>query len=267
MPEGPEVRIVTDSLAKSIAGMTIVSVEVLSGRYVRHGAPEGLEEFSSLLPVTVSAISCKGKFIYFKAGNWFIWNTLGMSGGWSRSEQKHSRVRFTLSDGSKLHFNDTRNFGTLKFVKGEENLAKKLQTLGPDMLSEDVTDEIFEQRISHLGCSVAEALMDQSVICGVGNYLKSESLYFAQISPHRSCKDLSPSELANLNRTVKKVIRASYATGGATIYTFQNFEGQKGEYTRRFAVYNQVKDPQGLEVTREVTNDGRTTFWVKGVQT
>ena len=68
------------------------------------------------------------------------------------------------------------------------------------------------------------------------------------------------------NETVKKVIRASYATGGATIYTFQNFEGQKGEYTRRFAVYNQVKDPQGLEVTREVTNDGRTTFWVKGGQ-
>ena len=266
MPEGPEVRIVTDSLAKSIAGMTVVSIEVLSGRYVKHGSPEGLDIFSGVLPATIDSVSCKGKFIYFKAGNWFIWNTLGMSGGWSRSHQKHSRVRFTFSDGSMLHFNDTRNFGTLKFVSGEDKLYQKLQSLGPDMLSEDVKDETFEQRIGHLKCTIAEALMDQSVVCGVGNYLKSESLYFSRISPHRVCKDLTPSELRSLNETVKKVIRASYATGGATIYTFQNFEGEKGEYTRRFAVYNQVKDPQGLEVTREVTNDGRTTFWVKGVQ-
>jgi len=266
MPEGPEVRIVTDSLAKSIAGMTIVSIEMLSGRYVRHGAPEGLDDFSSAFPATVNSVACKGKFIYFKVGNWFIWNTLGMTGGWSRGPQKHSRVRFTFSDGSTLHFNDARNFGTLKFVRGEEELHKKLQSLGPDMLAEDVKDDIFEQRLGNLKGTIAEGLMNQSVVCGVGNYLKSESLYFAQISPHRLCKDLSPAELKRLNETVKKVIRASYATGGATIYTFQNFEGQKGEYTRRFAVYNQVKDPQGLEVTREVTDDGRTTFWVKGVQ-
>jgi formamidopyrimidine-DNA glycosylase len=101
----------------------------------------------------------------------------------------------------------------------------------------------------------------------VGNYLKSESLYFAGISPLRHVASIGDDDLARLNKTIKSVIRASYKTGGATIYTFQGFDGEKGEYTRRFAVYNQEKDPAGLEVTREVTDDGRTTFWVKGVQT
>lgn len=267
MPEGPEVKIVTESLSQYISGRTVVAIEILSGRYQRHGPPEGLDVLQKELPATFDSVSCKGKFIYAQLGGWFMWNTLGMTGGWSQSPKKHSRVKFTFQDGSCVHFNDPRNFGTLKFCSDIKGLQQKLKSLGPDMLAEDVSDEAFSAAISSRRGTIAEAVMDQSVISGVGNYLKSESLYFSGISPHRICSTLSPQELSRLNATIKSVIRASYQTGGATIYTFQNFEGEKGEYTRRFAVYNQVKDPQGLEVTREVTNDGRTTFWVKGVQT
>jgi formamidopyrimidine-DNA glycosylase len=109
--------------------------------------------------------------------------------------------------------------------------------------------------------------MDQTVVSGVGNYLKSECLYFAGISPHRICSSISDQELSQLNDTIKAVIRQSYKTGGATIYTFQNFEGEKGQYTSRFAVYNQENDPQGREVQSFTSPEGRTTFWVPEAQT
>lgn len=250
-------------------GKSITHINYLGGRYARHGPPEGHTEIASVLPQNVSVTSCKGKFIYITLNSeWVIWNTLGMTGSWSKTKQKHSRAELVLDDGTSVFFNDPRNFGTLKYVHGLEALQEKLDELGPDMLAEDVSDDLFIARMRKKNSrTITENLMDQKLVCGVGNYLKSESLYFAGISPLREVSAIADSELAKLNSTIKSVIRASYQTGGATIYTFQNFEGEKGEYTRRFAVYNQVNDPQGLEVTREVTNDGRTTFWAKGVQT
>ena len=259
----------SESLGRALQGRAIVSINYLSGRYTKHGPPEGHAEIASVLPQIVSVASCKGKFIFLALQNdWAIWNTLGMTGGWSKTKHKHSRAEFVLDDGSSVFFNDPRNFGTLKYVHGLGALQEKLDELGPDMLSEDVPDAVFIARMRKKNNRmITENLMDQRVICGVGNYLKSESLYFAGISPLRHVASIGDDDLARLNKTIKSVIRASYKTGGATIYTFQGFDGEKGEYTRRFAVYNQEKDPAGLEVTREVTDDGRTTFWVKGVQT
>ena len=269
MPEGPEVRIVTDALARTLSGRQVTGITYLYGRYTKHGPPEGHAEISSVLPQNVSVVSCKGKFIYIQLQNeWSIWNTLGMTGSWSSTLQKHSRAQLHLDDGSSVYFNDIRNFGTLKYVYGQAHLQKKLKTIGPDMLAEDVDDATFIARIRSKNARViTENLMDQTVVSGVGNYLKSECLYFAGISPHRICSSISDQELSRLNDTIKAVIRQSYKTGGATIYTFQNFEGEKGQYTSRFAVYNQENDPQGREVQSFTSPEGRTTFWVPEAQT
>jgi DNA-formamidopyrimidine glycosylase len=212
-------------------------------------------------------VSCKGKFIYFKfEGGWTIWNTLGMAGSWSFKRKKHSRVMFKFNESS-IFFTDIRNFGTLKFIKGYENLQKKLDSLGPDMLSDEPTNLEFISAIrKKSNKTITEALMNQSVVSGVGNYLKSESLYLSKISPHRVVKTLSDEELSQLNQSVKATILSSYLSGGATIHTFEGFNGEFGEYSRRFAVYNQKTDPNGLKVVREKTQDGRTTFWVKEIQ-
>ena len=269
MPEGPEVRIVTDSLASALAGRSINEIIYHYGRYTKHGPPEGHTEISTCLPQFVSVVSCKGKFIYMVLQNgWTIWNTLGMTGGWSKTKQKHSRAEFVLDDGTSVFFNDVRNFGTLKYVFGQDELNDKLKSIGPDMLAEDVDSSTFISKMRKKNSrTITENLMDQTLVSGVGNYLKSECLYFSRISPHRTCDTLSDTDLVCLNDTIKAVIRQSYKTGGATIYTFQNFEGEKGQYTSRFAVYNQKKDPNGYEVKSFTSPEGRTTFWVPEVQT
>lgn len=239
----------------------------MSGRYITHGPPAGLEEFISSLPSTVTKVGCKGKFIYILFDNGYsMWNTLGMAGSWSPVIGKHSRFKLNFKDGS-AYFNDIRNFGTIKVTRNINELYKKLGMLGPDMLSENVTDPVFMGRIRKKDSkTVAEAIMNQSVISGVGNYLKSESLYLAQISPHRNVSDLSDQDLSDLNNAIKLTIQSAYKSGGATIHTFLGFDGKEGEYSRRFAVYNQKYDPVGNKVVREQTRDRRTSFWVPEIQ-
>jgi formamidopyrimidine-DNA glycosylase len=267
MPEGPECRKIAESLAKFASGKTLISVEILSGRYTKK-LPTGFEYFKESFPVPVVGVGVHGKFIYWILKKDFsIWNTLGMSGSWSSEEEKHSRVKFNFLDGSRVYFNDQRNFGTLKFVGGKQPLIEKLTSLGPDMLAKDVSDDLFIERVrkknSHNICKV---LMDQAIVCGVGNYIKADSLWLAKISPHRSVEEITNEELKILNSSIKKIIRESYNSGGATIRTYKNFDGDSGQYASRFLVYNRKVDPEGNEIIKEPTPDGRQTHWVPKIQ-
>ena len=266
-PEGAEVKLFGESLAAVVSGKDIVSVDVLSGRY-KKSAVEGLDLFRARLPAKVIGVGVHGKFLYWIVTNdVFIYSTLGMTGSWSVNATKHSRVVFRLGDDTQVFFNDQRNFGTLKMVPGRQGLLKKLQSLGPDMLSENVSDSKFtECLMKKPEWTLSEALMDQSVVCGVGNYVKAESLYQSRLSPHRQVNTLSAGDFTRLNQSIKLVLQEASTRGGASIQTYRDFDGNEGEYSQRFLVYNQQQDPDGNEVVREQTADGRTTHWVPSVQ-
>lgn len=282
MPEGPEVKRIVDQLNRELKGKKIVGMEIVSGRYMYHGPPEGIREFT-LFPQSprmipgpdrefqghiINSVKCKGKFIYFELDSgWSIWNTLGMTGGWSRKLTPHSRVSFIMDDGTKIYFNDMRNFGTIKFVYGVLNLWDKLDSLGPDMLTYDMPDHEFRSIMKkHPNKSLAQILMDQKVISGVGNYIKCESLYLAKLSPHRLCNSLSDNELDKLNKAIKSIIRDSYESGGSTFRTYQDLNGEVGSFSERFMIYGKKADPAGRKVIKEATKDKRTTHWVPSVQ-
>ena len=261
MPEGPECRKYGQDLARRVSGKTLVSIEIMTGRYLKK-IPTGIEVFRNHLPMNIVGAGTHGKFIYWILGEELsIWSTLGMTGGWSSEQSKHSRVRFVLNDGS-VYFNDQRNFGTLKFVRGKFQLIEKLKSMGPDMLANDVDDETFAAALRKKpNWEITKAIMDQSIIAGVGNYIKSDSLWLAGISPKRSVGSLSDPDMAALNRSIKHVMRESFQSGGATIRTYKTFDGKEGDYSRRFLVYNQTVDPDGNPVRKENTLDGRSTYW------
>ena len=195
MPEGPEVRRYAIDLSKSVTGKSLDSVSIISGRYSK-SAPEGLEAFQDELSLNVLGTGVHGKFMYWLLeGTWSIWSTLGMTGAWSNSPSKHTRFKFVL-DEETVYYNDIRNFGTMKFVKGPQLLINKLNTLGPDLLSEKCDNELFISRLRTQDSKlIVQALMDQSVVSGVGNYIKADSLWLAEISPHRRVADISDEEL------------------------------------------------------------------------
>ena len=267
MPEGPEVKTTVDWLL-NFKGKTIKSVGIISGRYGKKKEIPGWDRFD--YPVLLKDVNCKGKFIYFTFSDkedYYMFNTLGMSGMWSNVHSKHARVVFFFEDAEPLYFIDIRNFGTLKVVNSLSDLNKKLKSLGPDMLEGEIRPDQFYKRIHKYGHkTIAEVLMNQKVVSGIGNYLKAECLYAASISPHRYCCQITEKESNKLFYECRKIIRRSYETGGATISTYRQPGGEKGLYSRRFAVYNQKCDPLGNKVIKESTKDKRTTHWVPEIQ-
>ena len=149
MPEGPEVKKTVDWL-QNFKGKTLESVGIISGRYGKKKEIPGWERF--VFPVLLKDINCKGKFIYFtfsdEQEDYYMFNTLGMSGMWTNVRTTHARVCFLFKDAEPLYFTDIRNFGTLKIVTSEKELNKKLNSLGPDVLSNSGMDaSVFRKRL------------------------------------------------------------------------------------------------------------------------
>ena len=262
MPEGPEVRRMTQDLASVVSEKTLVSINVLSGRYTKKSI-EGLAEIKTELPTKIIGAGCHGKFIYMLTASGFnVWNTLGMSGRWSTKRTKHSRVKLSFENSDPVYFEDIRNFGTVKVVYGKHKLLKKLGSLGPDLLAEDIDEDFFVSRLrSKDEKNITKVLMDQKVFAGIGNYVKAEALWLSEIDPRLEVKAIPDKKLKILCKAVKNVLRESYNTGGATFATHKNFSGVSGEYNHRFLCYGRKVDAEGNKVEKITTPDGRTTHW------
>ena len=106
MPEGPEVKRMSQDLASEVSGKLLTSIEVLSGRYTKKPLA-GLTEVNKVLPTKIIGAGCHGKFMFMLTSSGYnVWNTLGMTGRWSRTKTKHSRVEFAFESGSKIYFED-----------------------------------------------------------------------------------------------------------------------------------------------------------------
>ena len=134
-------------------------------------------------------------------------------------------------------------------------------------MSSYVDTDLFLDRLNKKPkWSIAKALMNQSVVSGIGNYLKAEILYASKISPHRLCQDLTRKEVELIAEKSFEITNASYQSGGATILTYRDENDEKGLYSRRFMVYNHKTDPEGNKVIKETTTDKRSTYWVPEIQ-
>ena len=271
MPELPEVARTALSLNNAIQGENLNEVIIHSGRYVRHGDPFGLDRFRQDLPAKVDEVSFQGKLILFqftgKSGKrWWAWNTLGMSGGWRYDHTKHGHVEFKTDEGS-VFFTDARNFGTIKFIDNEAETIKKMRSIGPNHLAQDIPDELFKERLmKYPESTMPEVLMNQALIGGIGNYIKAEVLYRAGVSPHRQVKTLSDIEFSKLNEATRDVVRSSFANRGASISTYKGMDGEDGDFVFSFKVYGRNICEQGYPVVKEVTREGRTTWWSPEIQ-
>ena len=252
----------SQDLAAAVSEKTLVGINVLSGRYTKKDI-EGLPEINAELPTKIIGAGCHGKFIYaLTSSGHNIWNTLGMSGRWTKKRTKHARVEFVLQGEDPVYFEDVRNFGTLKVVYGKTALIKKLKSLGPDLLAEDIDEDFFVARLREKNNKhITKVLMDQKVFSGIGNYVKAEALWLAEIDPRLTVGEISDEKLTILCKAVKNILRESYNTGGATFKVHKDFFGKDGNYSGRFLCYGRKIDAEGNKVERIKTEDGRTTHW------
>ena len=135
------------------------------------------------------------------------------------------------------------------------------------MLSDPPTASQFIDRLRRKPhWNITKALMDQSIVSGIGNYIKAEVLYRAKVSPWMSVADLSDAQLTEIYEATCWVIKASYESRGVTLRDYVMPDGSTGDYQFNFLCYSQRTDPLGNPIKKETTPDGRTTWWCPEIQ-
>ncbi len=145
---------------------------------------------------------------------------------------RSTRVTFTFADGSHLYFNDQRKFGWVKLIPTIEvpniDFMKKV---GPEPLEADFTPEQFAARFKRRAKSpIKAALLDQTVVAGVGNIYADESLWGAKIHPLRKVATITDAEFNKLYHELRDVMNLAIAKGGSTDKNYVNAEGKRGSY-------------------------------------
>lgn len=269
MPEVAEVRRYVDQLNKEYGGHTLKGVEVVGGRFEKDendGRGLGFELLH--FPVKNVNINSKGKFMWWTMDeihpiHFFI--TLGMSGSFGKLN-KHSALKFIFDNG-EVYFNDIRHFGTFKIVYENSDLIKKLKSLGWDPLQNPIMpSDVIPTLRARQTDTIGEALMDQGVFAGVGNYIRSEALYAAKIHPNKQIWGLSDEDIKRLCIAISDIAQEAYRCGGATIATYSDLYGNVGTFYDQFKVYGQKKDPLGNKVVKITAADGRTVHVVPSIQ-
>jgi len=145
---------------------------------------------------------------------------------------RSTRVAFTFEDGSKLFFNDQRKFGWVRLYPTlEVPNIDFMKRVGPEPLDEAFTAKYFIQRMRKRdGTTVKAALLDQSVIAGVGNIYADESLWGACLHPSLRVRDIRDARLKTLYSELKEVLELAIEKGGSTDKNYVNAEGKKGSY-------------------------------------
>jgi formamidopyrimidine-DNA glycosylase len=145
---------------------------------------------------------------------------------------KSTRVTFDFADGSHLYFNDQRKFGWVRLIPTVEvpNIDF-MKRVGPEPLEADFTAIQFVERFKRRAKStIKAALLDQTVIAGVGNIYADEALWGAKIHPARLVGTITDAEFKKLYTEVRSVMNLSIEKGGSTNRNYVNAEGKKGSY-------------------------------------
>ena len=263
MPEGPEVKIASTYYNEFFKGSKNIQFETLT-EYYETKYYTVFDTIKSHLSKTFQPSYTIGKNIFIPLKNKQTFNFhLGMTGGWSERLVKHCHFR-VFSGSKELFFRDIRKFGKMRILS-QEDIQKK-HTIEFDLLN-DLYD--FDAHFTYLKTkinpkkSVCSALMNQSLFPGVGNYIKSEALYFSKLHPEKKWGELSDKTIKQLILNTQDIMQGSYSTGGAELKDFKN---PFNESTFSLHVYGKKTDNKGNKVESMLTSDQRKSWFCPNIQ-
>jgi formamidopyrimidine-DNA glycosylase len=251
VPELPEVETVRQGLAKWVAGRTIDTVEVHHPRAIRRHLP-GDEHFIAMLRGrTILDVARRGKYLWMPldSGDAIIGH-LGMSGQLlmqpaDAEDELHLRVRITFTDGGpQLRFVDQRTFGGLSVSEGGAELPDEIAHIARDPMDPLFDDEAFVAALRRKHTEVKRALLDQSLISGVGNIYADEALWRAQLHGARPTDAMTRPAVRRLLGHVRDVLSEAIVAGGTSFDAlYVNVNGQSGYFDRSLNAYGREGEP------------------------
>lgn len=248
MPELPEVETVRAGLSRLILGKVVKRVDSDNPKSFPNSNTE-VSEF--LLGASVADVRRRAKVlmidlstgytlvIHLKMTGQLVYVGKERFGAGHPSDSlidslpdKSTRVQFEFNDGTHLYFNDQRKFGWVKLIPTLEvpNMSFMIK-VGPEPLEPDFSLADFTKRFERRQrTNIKAAILDQTVIAGIGNIYADESLWSARIHPQRLVSSISPAEFSELYKDVRYVMNLSIEKGGSTNRNYVNAEGKKGSY-------------------------------------
>lgn len=241
MPELPEVETVRRILTREVKGRTITAAEIYYDRLIKSDIDVFKRE---IVGRTIEDIGRKGKFLVFSLSDGYALIVhLRMEGkffhlqGLEANLDKHTSLVFALDDGSFLFFKDTRKFGVMILKKMENAYAEApLSEVGPEPF--EITDPAYLQKaFGRTGKPLKEALLDQTVMCGLGNIYADETLFRAELSPFMRADQIGPEDSGRLISSARDILTEAIESGGSTIKSYHPAEGMSGLFQNRLDVY------------------------------
>jgi len=158
---------------------------------------------------------------------------------------RSTRVTITFKDGSKLFFNDQRKFGWVRLMPTAEVMNLDFfRKVGPEPLADNFSAADFAGRLKRRArTSIKAALLDQTVIAGVGNIYADESLWAAKIHPATKVADVPPAAIKKLYTALRAVLTLGIEKGGSSNHTYVDAEGKKGSYMSFASVFRREGKP------------------------
>jgi formamidopyrimidine-DNA glycosylase len=259
VPELPEVETVRRGLSQMTLNQEIRGGEVLLERTIAY--PFLATDFlAGLTGVAIAQWHRRGKYLLaelirsaptaaLESAGW-LGVHLRMTGQllWMSQEeplQKHCRVRLFFPDRKELRFVDQRTFGQMWWVPPEkrpEEIIKTLALLGPEPFSPEFSVQYFVDWLGDRQRPIKNALLDQTLVAGIGNIYADESLFLSKIKPKTPCADLKLKQIQMLHASIIQVLQDSIGEGGTTFSDFRDIEGINGNYGNVAWVY----DREGL---------------------
>ncbi|HSV68203.1 MAG TPA: bifunctional DNA-formamidopyrimidine glycosylase/DNA-(apurinic or apyrimidinic site) lyase [Mycobacteriales bacterium] len=251
MPELPEVEVVRRGLERWVAGRTVAAVEVGHPRAIRRHLA-GAADFAGLLAGrTIVAARRRGKYLWLPldSGDALLGH-LGMSGQLlvrpsEAPAEVHLRVRLAFTDGGReLRFVDQRTFGGLAVDPGGAELPGPIRHIARDPVDPLFEDEAFVAAVRRRRTGIKRALLDQSLISGVGNIYADEALWRSGLHWARPTETLTGPALRRLLAAVREVLGEALAAGGTSFDSlYVNVNGESGYFERSLAVYGRRDEP------------------------
>ena len=243
MPELPEVETIRRGLSKFIMKKKLVGIEVLCeksfiGEPVS-GKVVGIRRFGKALVID---LDCgKSLMIHLRMTGQLIYDGKERYAAGHPSDNfvaklpnKQTRVVLKLEEGT-LYFNDQRKFGFIKVIDTSEvEKDSFIKSLAKEPWAMEV-DEFYEKLGRHKNSCIKATILDQKVICGLGNIYADEALFEASIHPERKCGKVSKKEAEKLLIAAREVMDKSIDSGGSTMATYVKADGTKGDYLETFA--------------------------------
>ncbi|GAA4074824.1 bifunctional DNA-formamidopyrimidine glycosylase/DNA-(apurinic or apyrimidinic site) lyase [Nonomuraea soli] len=248
MPELPEVEVVRRGLDQWVKGRTITLAEVLHPRAIRRHLPGAAAFSAALAGRTVTDVRRRGKYLWLPldSGEAIVAH-LGMSGQLLVDSvvERHLRVRVAFSDGGPdLRFVDQRTFGEMMVSPLVGDIPEPIIHIAPDPFEPVFDDEVFAKRLRARDTEIKRALLDQSLISGVGNIYADEALWRARLHWARPTATLTGPKIAELLAAVREVMASALAQGGTSFDSlYVNVNGESGYFERSLEAYGRREQP------------------------